>query len=333
MDGHEIVHRLVGCLLGRLDPLQHPHQGCNGIADLNVHELNLLIDCLLELCIDETKLLLKVLHAGSVLVLGADGISQRDDPGLCAGEEDRIEVGTTHADIGSGETQRGNQLFGTQAFGSNLSVVCIKKFVCLTIQAPDSSCDRVIEVRGHELIAGILSIEEVTGCLEQRQHLHNRVVLGVPAMYCRYLLICDLDQAVAGGNTHAVVENLGKYAFRDFIEGMARDAGALQNCLEGTGSDRIVLTIHLQQEAGILHRILQDICSTVVVIDLHIQIPERGSPFHRLKSEFLRRGGHPLAAGFPIAEELEKVPRLAEATTEIVREYFAFHHLLVPPFE
>ena len=44
-------------------------------------------------------------------------------------------------------------------------------------------------------------------------------------------------------------------------------------------------------------------------------------------------GCHPLAAGLPSAEELKEVPRLAEATTEVVREYFAFHHLLVPPFK
>lgn len=39
--------------------------------------------------------------------------------------------------------------------------------VCLTIQAPDSGCDRVIEVGGHEAITGILSIEEVIGRFEQ----------------------------------------------------------------------------------------------------------------------------------------------------------------------
>lgn len=114
---------------------------------------------------------------------------------------------------------------------------------------------------------------------------------------------------------------------------MTGDAGTLQNGLESTGTDRVVLTIHLQQEAGILHRVLQNICIAVVVVDLHIQISERGSPFHRLKPEFLGRSCHPLAAGLPSAEELKEVPRLAEATTEVVREYFAFHHLLVPPFK
>ena len=54
-----------------------------------------------------------------------------------------------------------------------------QEFVCLTIQAPDSGCDRVIEVGGHEPIAGILSIEEVIGRFEQGQHLHDRVVLGI----------------------------------------------------------------------------------------------------------------------------------------------------------
>ena len=66
-------------------------------------------------------------------------------------------------------------------------------------------------------------------------------------MYGRHLLICDFDQAVAGGNAHAVVENLSEYAFGDFVEGMTGDAG------------------------------------------------------------------------LPSAEELKEVPRLAEATTEVVR--------------
>ena len=106
-------------------------------------------------------------------------------------------------------------------------------------------------------------------------------------MYCRYLLICDFDQAVTRGNAHAVVENLSEYAFGDFVEGVTGDAGTLQNGLESTGTNRVVLTIHLQQEAGILHRVLQNICIAVVVVDLHIQISKRGSPFHRLKPEFL----------------------------------------------
>ena len=152
-------------------------------------------------------------------------------------------------------------------------------------------------------------------------------------MYCRYLLICDFDQAVTRGNAHAVVEDLGEYRLGNFVECMPRDACALENCLDRTGTDRIVLTIYLQQEAGILHCVLQNICIAIVVVDLHIQISERGSPFHRLKPEFLGRGCHPLAAGLPSTEELKEVPRLAEATTEVVREYFAFHHLLVPPFK
>ena len=152
-------------------------------------------------------------------------------------------------------------------------------------------------------------------------------------MYCRYLLICDFDQAVAGGNAHAVVENLSEYAFGDFVEGMTGDAGTLQNGLESTGTDRVVLTIYLQQEAGILHCVFKNLCGAIVVIDLHVQIPERGASFHRFELKFSGWGGHPFAAGFPVAQELKKIPRLRKATTEVVREYFAFCHLLVPPFK
>ena len=70
-----------------------------------------------------------------------------------------------------------------------------------------------------------------------------------------------------------------------------------------------------------------------MVIDLHVQIPERGASFHRFELKFSGWGGHPFAAGFPVAQELKKIPRLRKATTEVVREYFAFCHLLVPPFK
>ena len=114
---------------------------------------------------------------------------------------------------------------------------------------------------------------------------------------------------------------------------MPRDACALENSLDRAGTDRIVLTIHLQQEAGILHCVFKNLCGAVVVIDLHVQIPERGAAFHRFELKFSGRGGHPFAAGFPVAQELKKIPRLRKATTEVVREYFAFCHLLVPPFK
>lgn len=43
MHGHEIVHRFIGGFLRSLDPFQNPHERCDGIADLNVHKLDLLI--------------------------------------------------------------------------------------------------------------------------------------------------------------------------------------------------------------------------------------------------------------------------------------------------
>ena len=238
---------------------------------------------------------------------------------LGTNQKNRIEICAAHTHIGGGKAQRRNHFLGLQAFGSNLPMICIKEFVGLAIQAPDSGCDRVIEVGGHEPIAGIFSIKEVIGRFEQGQHLHDRVVLGISTVYGRYLLICDFDQAVAGGNAHAVVENLGEYAFGDFVEGMTGDAGTLQNGLESTGTDRVVLTIYLQQEAGILHCVFKNLCGAIVVIDLHVQIPERGASFHRFELKFSGWGGHPFAAGFPVAQELKKIPRLRKATTEVVR--------------
>lgn len=102
-------------------------------------------------------------------------------------------------------------------------------------------------------------------------------------MYCRYFLIRDFDQAVTGGDAHAVVEDLSEYRLGNFVECMPRDAGSLENCFDRAGTNRIVLTIHLQQEAGILHCVFENLSGTIVVIDLHVQIPKRGASFHRFE--------------------------------------------------
>ena len=47
--------------------------------------------------------------------------------------------------------------------------------------------------------------------------------------------------------------------------------------------DITVLCIHLQQEAGILHCVFENLSGTIVVIDLHVQIPKRGASFHRFE--------------------------------------------------
>ena len=152
-------------------------------------------------------------------------------------------------------------------------------------------------------------------------------------MYRRDLLICNLNQAVTRGNAHAVVEDLRKYGLGDFVQSMARDAGTLQHGLEGTGADGVVLTIDLQQKAGILHRVFEHVGRPIVVVDLHVEIPECGALLNRLKPQVLRRCRHPLALCLSLSEKLKEVSRFAERAAKVVREYFGFHHFVVPPFK
>lgn len=188
-------------------------------------------------------------------------------------------------------------------------------------------------MRGHKLIARVLFVQIIAYRLEQRQHLHHGVVLGITAVYRRDLLICNFDQAVTRGNAHAVVEDLRKYSLGDFVQCMPGNAGTLQNGLDGTGADRVVFTIDLQQKAGILHRVFKHISRPVVVVDLHVEIAECGSLLNRLKPQVLRRCRHPLAFCLSLTKELKEVPGFAERAAEVVREYFGFHHFVVPPFK
>ena len=102
----------MGGFLRSLDPFQNPHERCDGIADLNVHKLDLLIQCFLKLRVDQSELFLEILHAHTVLVLRVNGVSQGNNAAPCAGKKDRIEICTAHTYIGSGEAQCGDHLLG-----------------------------------------------------------------------------------------------------------------------------------------------------------------------------------------------------------------------------
>ena len=260
-------------------------------------------------------------------------VAQRNNLAFVSSQQDRIQIGATHAHIRGGESERRDELCRVQPFRSHFPTIGVQKLVCLPIQTPDRSCNRVIKMCCHKLIARVLFVQVVAYRLEQRQHLHHGVVLGITAVYRRDLLICNLDQAVARGNAHAVVEDLRKYSLGDFVQCMSGDAGTLQNGLDGTGADGVVLTIDLQQKAGILHRVFKHISRPVVVVDLHVEIAECGSLLNRLKPQVLRRCRHPLAFCLALAKKLKEVPGFAERATEVVREYFGFHHFVVPPFK
>ena len=109
--------------------------------------------------------------------------------------------------------------------------------------------------------------------------------------------------------------------------------GIAPDSVEGTGADGVVLTIDLQQKAGILHRVFKHISRPVVVVDLHVEIAECGPLLNRLKPQVFRRCRHPLALCLALAKKLKEVPGFAERAAEVVREYFGFHHFVVPPLK
>ena len=99
-------------------------------------------------------------------MLRANGVSQGNNAAPCAGKKDRIEICAAHTYIGSGEAQCGDHLLGLQTLSGNLPVICIKEFVCLTVQTPDRCDDRMVKMSGHKCVSGILAIEKIAGRLE-----------------------------------------------------------------------------------------------------------------------------------------------------------------------
>ena len=166
MNCYEIVHSFIGGFLRGLDSFQDTHECCDGIADLDVHKLHLLVQCLFKLRIDQSELFLKILHIHAILVFGANGVPQWNNTALGTNQKDRIEICAAHAHIGGGKAQRRNHFLSLQAFGSNLPMICIEKLVCLPIQTPDCCRNGVIEVGCHESVSGILTVEKVARCFE-----------------------------------------------------------------------------------------------------------------------------------------------------------------------
>ena len=56
MNCYEIVHSFIGGFLRGLDSFQNTHECCDGIADLDVHKLHLLVQCLFKLRMEIVRL-------------------------------------------------------------------------------------------------------------------------------------------------------------------------------------------------------------------------------------------------------------------------------------
>ena len=160
MNCYEIVHSFIGGFLRGLDSFQDTHECSDGIADLDVHELHLLVQRLFKLRIDQSELFLKILHIHAILVFGANGVPQWNNTALGTNQKNRIEICAAHTHIGGGKAQRRNHFLGLQAFGSNLPMICIEKIVCLPIQTPDCCRNGVIEVGCHKSVSGITRLRK-----------------------------------------------------------------------------------------------------------------------------------------------------------------------------
>ena len=114
-------------------------------------------------------------------------------------------------------------------------------------------------------------------------------------MYCRYFLVGNLDETVAGGHIQTVVQDLGEYCGRNLIQSVTGDSGSLQNSLQCAGSYGVVFSMNLEHNAGIFHRVSQNLCFPVMLIKLHVQVTKLAVLFDGLKLETFGGGYHPSA--------------------------------------
>lgn len=90
MNCYEIVHSFIGGFLRGLNSFQDTHECSDGIADLDVHELHLLVQRLFKLRIDQSELFLKILHIHTILVFGANGVPQWNNTTLGTNQKNRM---------------------------------------------------------------------------------------------------------------------------------------------------------------------------------------------------------------------------------------------------
>lgn len=91
-----------------------------------------------------------------------------------------------------------------------------------------------------------------TGPAEESPEWRN---LRVPTVYCRNLVVRHLDETVPGSHIHAVVQDLREDRLGYLVQGVPGNAGPFQNRLDCTGSHRVSLAVDLEQQAGVLHRV------------------------------------------------------------------------------
>ena len=168
----------------------------------------------------------------------------------------------------------------------------------------------MIEMRRDEMIAGELLVHIVTHMLEQREHLHDSVVFGIAAKDCRYLAVCDSDEAVASGDAHAVVDDLCENCLGNPAQRIARNPCPFQHGLQSAGANRETVAIHAHEQTGVLHRIAEDLIA--IGKALGNGIARRRVVFQRLKSQVFGSRSHPAAVLGSFTEKSQEVTRTAE---------------------
>ena len=325
MNGEEVFLRLVAGLLGRSDLLEHTQHSRGRILDLNIQQLDLGIDRIAVSGVEKGQLLIEVVQIHAVSVICLDRVPKGDDSIAIAVQEDGIQVRTAHTDIRGRKAKRRHDPIGIQALGRDFTPISVKQFVCLAVQAPDSGGHHVVEMRRDEMIAGKLLVHIVTHMLEQREHLHDGVVFGIAAKDSRHLAVRNSDEAVSGGDAHAVVDDLCENFLGYPAQRIARNPRPFQHGLQSTGANRKTVAVHVHEQTGIRHRIAEDLIAVG-------QIPGNGIArrrivFQRLKSQVFGSRSHPAAVLGPFAEKSQEVSRIAEGFAEVVCVHFGFHHV------
>ena len=183
------------------------------------------------------------------------------------------------------------------------------------------------------MISRKVSIQNRPDTLDQRKNLQNGVILRVPAVYCRNLVIRHLDETVPGSDIHAVVQDLCEDRLGYLVQGVPGNAGPFQNRLDCTGSHRVSLTVDLEQQAGVLHRVGNNLRTAVVVIELQVQFAHLRVLLQGLEHEVPGRCCHPAAVLFPFLQELNEITWVIKCASEVVCVNFLVCHWSIPPFK
>ena len=114
---------------------------------------------------------------------------------------------------------------------------------------------------------------------------------------------------------------------------MSGDTGTFQDGFDCTGPHGVGFAVDLEQQAGILHRVCDDLSPAVVVVQLQIQLAHLRILLQGLKHEVPGRGSHPVAVVLALLQKLKKIARITEGASEVVCEDFLVCHCEIPPFK